>query len=343
MTFFVRSFSLLSFLIVTFSYTSKFRSTPYGRKDIRYCKNGIDDKIIPVPAGLIEAASLMKGSLAEVLSSKTSKKLFSIDLLTPGLNPKLENKAILYQEYLFDIITSIIPVLTNQHENGNYRTAQLMFDSTGAAAGFQKYCSQMGIQIPDFLGLNDLDGKRVRDEDDCLVFIAARNNVGDPVINMIEKIVKTFPEVTCVFLNCDLTDTVATGMQNKAGREAFRSSITPAFYFRNIVRVERPSLTPNELGAILYTPSTGFQIYAVNMQDIHGSGSLNRFMIQAVFRRHPNDPTTYNPPRFTLAGQFSSMPKRDDIDSTMSRAAFLLKKGKRDLDKSTETKPWFFF
>lgn len=332
-----------SLLIVTFSYTSNFRSLPLRRNNIRYCKNEIDDNVITVPAGLQDAAALMKISLAEALSSQTSKTLFSIDLLTPGLNPKLENKAILYQEYLFDIVTSIIPVLTTQHESGKYRTAQLMFDSTGAAAGFQKYCSQMGLHIPDFLSLNDLDGRRVRDEDDCLVFIAARNNVGDPVINMIEKIVKTFPEVTCVFLNCDLTDTVATGMQNKAAREIFRSSITPAFYFRNIVRVERPSMVPNELGAILYTPSTGFQIYAVNMEDIYGSGSLNRFMIQAVFKRHVKDPTIQNPPRFLLAGQFSSMPKRDDIDGTMNRAAFLLKKGKRDLMKSAEIKPWFFF
>ena len=28
--------------------------------------------------------------------------------------------------------------------------------------------------------------------------------MGDPVINMVRKIVATFPDVTCIFLNCDL-------------------------------------------------------------------------------------------------------------------------------------------
>ena len=34
--------------------------------------------------------------------------------------------------------------------------------------------------------------------------IFSRNNVGDPVINMVRRIIDTFPEITCIFLNCDL-------------------------------------------------------------------------------------------------------------------------------------------
>lgn len=117
---------------------------------------------------------MLRSSLAQTLSQTPPKKLLSIDLLTPGLNPKLENKAILYQEYLFDIVTSIIPVITAQHESGKIRTAKFMFSSTGEAAGFQKYCYQMRIPIPDYLGLTDLDGRRITDDDDFIVFIAAR-------------------------------------------------------------------------------------------------------------------------------------------------------------------------
>jgi hypothetical protein len=127
-----------------------------------------------VPSGLQEAASMLKSSLSQTLSQTPPKKLLSVDLLTPGLNPKLENKAILYQEYLFDIVTSIIPVITAQQESGKIRTAKFMFSSTGEAAGFQKYCYQMRIQIPEYLTLTDLDGRRITDDDDLIVFVAAR-------------------------------------------------------------------------------------------------------------------------------------------------------------------------
>jgi hypothetical protein len=127
-----------------------------------------------VPASLQDAAQLMKQSLTQSLNQFPPKKLLSLDLLTPGLNPKLENKAILYQEYLFDIITTLIPAITAEHEAGKIRTAKLMFGSTGEAAGFQKYCYQMSIPVPAFLTMTDLDGKRITDDDDLIVFVAAR-------------------------------------------------------------------------------------------------------------------------------------------------------------------------
>ena len=48
-----------------------------------------------------------------------------------------------------------------------------------------------------------------------------------------------------------------------------------------------------------------------------------RFMVQGVFKRNVRDPTTYNPPRFTLAGTYAAMPKIFEIEATMNRAAFL--------------------
>ena len=127
-----------------------------------------------VPSSLQDAALLMRQSLSQSLKQFPPKKLLSLDLLTPGLNPKLENKAILYQEYLFDIITSIIPAISAEHEAGKIRTAKLMFGSAGEAAGFQKYCYQMSVPVPSFLTMTDLDGKRITDDDDCIVFVAAR-------------------------------------------------------------------------------------------------------------------------------------------------------------------------
>ena len=116
----------------------------------------------------------MKTSLSESLSQSPSSKLLSLDLLTPGLNPKLENKAILMKEYLYDIATSILPAIIAQHDTGKFRNAKLMFSSIGEAAGFQKYCYQMEVQVPSFIEFTDLDGRRISDDDDCLVFVAAR-------------------------------------------------------------------------------------------------------------------------------------------------------------------------
>ena len=127
-----------------------------------------------IPSGLQSAVKLMKSSLSESLSQLPAKKLLSVDLLTPGLNPRLENKAILYQEYLFDVATSIIPIIIAQHDAGKFRYAKFMFSSSGEAAGFQKYCYQMQIAIPDYINLTDLDGRRISDDDDCLVFVAAK-------------------------------------------------------------------------------------------------------------------------------------------------------------------------
>ena len=127
-----------------------------------------------IPSGLQTAVKLMKSSLSESLSQLPTKKLLSIDLLTPGLNPRLENKAIMYQEYLFDVATSIIPIIIAQHDAGKFRFAKFMFSSSGQAAGFQKYCYQMQIAIPDYINLTDLDGRRISDDDDCLVFVAAK-------------------------------------------------------------------------------------------------------------------------------------------------------------------------
>ena len=85
---------------------------------------------------------------------------------------------------------------------------------------------------------------------DCVVFVTAKNNVGDPDIKEVDKICSAYEDTTYVFLNCDLSDRVTTGMTEKSVRDAFRNTIQPAFYFRNIVKTNRPSMVPSELGVI---------------------------------------------------------------------------------------------
>lgn len=280
-----------------------------------------------IPADMEAITSLMVKTMEENLSKASGKRL-SIDVLTPGLNPKLEQKAMLFQDVLFDLVVATLPVFESKFVNVFFA-----FPSAGDAAGFQNYCAKNRVPIPDCITLSDVRMSRMDDSLDCVLFITTRNNVGDPVIKEVEKICTTYTDPMYLFLNCDLSDKVTTGMSQKGQRDAFRSTIKPIFHFRNIVRVLRPSLVPIEIGAITFLPSQGWVVSVVRDDDIVGPGSLNRFMKLPVFFRNQNDPTGYNPPNFAIAGKFDRSPNRVEMDSIMSRAAFLNAKYERDKEE----------
>jgi len=113
----------------------------------------------------------------------------------------------------------------------------------GDAAGFQRHCSRSGVDVPGNVVPTDVGLRRIDESIDCVVFVASKNNVGDPVLNEIRSICRTFPKLHCLFVNCELSDKVLSGgMKGKAERDEFRAAIKPVFYFRNIVTISRPSL-----------------------------------------------------------------------------------------------------
>jgi hypothetical protein len=62
----------------------------------------------------------------------------------------------------------------------------------GDAAGFQKYCTITRTSISSSITLTDISRALINDDRiDCVIFIAAKNNVGDPVINLIQDICET--------------------------------------------------------------------------------------------------------------------------------------------------------
>jgi hypothetical protein len=77
-------------------------------------------------------------SLAKTLDLEPEKKRLTVDVLTPGLNPRLEQKAILMQEYLFRLVMAACGPTSKK-----FNRVQLLFPSIGDAAGFNKYMSQM--------------------------------------------------------------------------------------------------------------------------------------------------------------------------------------------------------
>ncbi len=168
-----------------------------------------------VPATFEAAKSQMNNALYDSLvdSSGPGKK-FSMQLLTPGLNEKLEQKVIMRSEYLYDLIASTFPVVSNK-----FCASLYMFKSMGDAAGFQKYCWQMGIPIPDNIVLTEIGTRYLELQDvqiDCCMFINARNHVGDPVLDVIYEIcTNVSPQSQYLFLNCALEDKVSRWLKSK--------------------------------------------------------------------------------------------------------------------------------
>lgn len=298
----------------------------------------MSNELVPRSYSAIEKDML--ASLGRAISDKSTRNLIRIDVLTPGLNPKLEQKALLTQNYLFDLILSILPTL-----HLRYKKMKLLFPSIGDAASFQKYCIYLRTKLGggndeslsswlplmgDSIVFSDLRGGGLNpvndriDRDDELAFIiSAKNLVGDPVLQTIKDITDRYSELSCLLLNCDLNDKVTTGMSDKMKREEFRKSFQQVYYFRNIVSIERPSLMPYELGALMFRLESGnasggrWQIFACSART---PGSLNRFMKLDLYPRSTNDCTALNPPIFVLAGEFDSLPNRNEIDNVMSNA-----------------------
>ena len=71
-------------------------------------------------------------SINKFIQLQAQCKRLSVDVLTPGLNPKLEQKAILLQEYLFALVYEISLILSVQFNN-----VKLYFPSIGDAASYQ--------------------------------------------------------------------------------------------------------------------------------------------------------------------------------------------------------------
>ena len=176
----------------------------------------IDQKVIPVDYEGVRTQMLgeLYNSIMDGKQDGTLKGAkFSIDVLTPGLNPKLENKIIVSTEKMFELVTSMLPVLAS-----SFSTTMLMFQSMGDAAGYEKYLRQTMQELPSNIVATELSPRYISPDVpiECIVFIKARNHVGDPVLKEIQNIHSSTPDTALYFLNCDLSDQVTTGSMRKA-------------------------------------------------------------------------------------------------------------------------------
>eukprot|EP01031_Cornospumella_fuschlensis_P024006 gene24006-29053_t len=211
----------------------------------------------------------------------------------------------------------------------------------GDVASFRKYLSQNGVTIDrDNYGATALSRNALTGDADCVIYVTAKNNVGDPVINEVMFMCENATDVTHVFLNCDLSDKVTTGIAARGLRDAFRASIQPLYYFSPLTLAARPLLLPVEQGSLLFTfgrvqENTAvnasndletrrhgvYEVYKVLPEDVgDDSCSLNRFMRMKVYRCTSTSPTGavreyVSRPRFRKVLEASRLPSRDDISS----------------------------
>ena len=71
-----------------------------------------------------------------------------------------------------------------------------MFPSTGDAAGFLKFCRQTNSILPESLTVSGLDIRSLNPDAECVVFVNAKNNVGDPVIRDVQNICERNNKIT---------------------------------------------------------------------------------------------------------------------------------------------------
>ena len=161
---------------------------------------------------------------------------------------------------------------------------KLLFASIGDAAAFRRYAANQvnhegrqelrgilstfgkNIILTDLRGggLNPINS-RIDASDRFALVIAAKNLVGDNCLATIKDITESYHNLNCLLINCDIEDKVSTGMTERTKRDVYRAQFKQIYYFRNIVRIERPSLMPYELGALTYSiDSSEWKLYACN-------------------------------------------------------------------------------
>ena len=119
------SLLLLLLLAIYINCYMSYRSVKgVGTKSICYMSSSMSSGGMTnlVPNSYFEVEKLLTNSILEVLSNTDgnndeSNKLYSVDMLVPGLNPKLEQKAILQLELLFSLFCIINSIGFNHFKN----------------------------------------------------------------------------------------------------------------------------------------------------------------------------------------------------------------------------------
>mmetsp|Transcript_7575 Transcript_7575/g.11341 ORF Transcript_7575/g.11341 Transcript_7575/m.11341 type:complete len:521 (+) Transcript_7575:59-1621(+) len=272
------------------------------------CKSTIEKDTFSMPNSLDEISNQALNNLYN--SFQDNLKRLKVDILVPGLNPKLENSAPYNTGLLLAFLHSLLSAFKQ------FKSVKVLFSSAGDAGLALKTFSDMKWEKHNsefgFLSENIAESNGT----EAIIIVKPINSVGDPVILEVEKISTTLPKATIVLMNSDLEEKVALGIIERDRRTNFLKTFKQAYYFRNLVVITRPSMVPIEKGGIVYMHNHGWGVFSFDIRKSnYGPGSLNRYMNQGVYKRDMTDPTSKYPPKFYLIEKFKQEPTKEQISS----------------------------
>ncbi|CAM9109817.1 unnamed protein product, partial [Phaeothamnion confervicola] len=176
---------------------------------------------------------------------KAGEKRLQVDILLPGLNPKLENSAPYSPALLLSLLREVLSAFDD------CASVKVLFSSAGDAAMAQKAYSDAAWPLNTNVRFGGCIRTAVGPADDAVLIVSPRNSVGDPVILEVEAVVAAAPHAAVLLFNPDLGEKVALGIRERDRRNSFLGTFRQVFYFRNLFFLRRPDLVPLEKGALM--------------------------------------------------------------------------------------------
>jgi len=231
------------------------------------------DPASTIPMSPDEVVKQAQESLSSAVAAGVRK--IRCDLLTPGLNPILEDRFPFDEKQIFGIafqLAETFPTLKTT----------MLFESQGTAASAQAYYQRQRGSLPPNIRLGVTAGKQVirdniqagqdvtpdvsaDDPADIYFVVRPKNSRGDSVILAVEQAVEKVDGATWVLLNPMLDDAGdAAGIGERDRQRAFLSQFESAYQFRGLFTIQRPSLVPRERGLILHTFGSTWATFRFN-------------------------------------------------------------------------------
>lgn len=228
-------------------------------------------------------------SQAEAALAACTPRRAAVNLLTPGLNPALEDTYPYSESALCDAAALLALAAVRAYPAAPH--VALLFKSAGNAASARAYYTSPASPAPssfaEALAAGDIsigsfagrDAARPRPDAAApcppravVVVVNPVSARGDPVVADVRALVEageaaapdTAPTAH-VLLNPDFdADVSALGMRDRAERDSFLKSFESSYYLRTLASIARPSLLATERGALLRAAPGRYGVFALD-------------------------------------------------------------------------------
>lgn len=236
------------------------------------------------PTSLPAAVSQAEAALA----ARTPRRA-AVNLLTPGLNPALEDTFPYSESTLCDAAALLALAAARSYPTAPH--VALLFKSAGNAASARSYYTSPGSPAPpdiaSALAAGDVSIESFAGRDAArpgsdvaapcppravVVIVNPVSARGDPVVADVRSLVEAGEAAAAdiaptahILLNPDFdADMSALGVRDRAARDALLASFDDAYYLRTLASIARPSLLATERGALLRAAPGRYGVFALD-------------------------------------------------------------------------------